>query len=100
MGSDDDRLRDLRAELSAIGTPPGDVACELACCGGFLSPRLAIRATETILALRDQVAANRITIGQLDAEIERLEGQIGTKSTPPANGGALPLAAGQFEEHS
>lgn len=80
----DERKEHLRAELAALGVPADDITHRLLDRVDHFTRAVdldCMAAVDTILALRDQVAANRITIGKLDAEIDRLEAGNASQGT-------------------
>ena len=75
----DERKEHLRAELAALGVPADDITHRLLARVDHFTRSVdldCMAAVDTILALRDQVAACRTIIEATDAENDRLRGTL------------------------
>ena len=77
----DERATQLRAELAALGAPEDDITFRLLDRVDHYTRAVdldCMLAVDTILALRDQVAACRTIIENTDAEIVKIRKQVET----------------------
>lgn len=77
----DERRDELRAKLAALGVPADDITHRLVNCVDHYTRAVnldCMAAVDTILALRDQVAACRTIIENTDAEIVKIRKQVET----------------------
>lgn len=75
----DERATQLRAELAALGAPEDDITYRLLDRVNRYTRAVdldCMLAVDTILALRDQLAACRTIIEASDAEIDKLRAQV------------------------
>lgn len=75
----DERREHLRAELAALGVPANDITHRLLDRVDHYTRSVdldCMAAVDTILALRDQIAACRTIIEATDAENDRLRGTL------------------------
>lgn len=75
----DERRDELRAELAALGTREDDITFRLLDRVDHYTRAVdldCMQAVDTILALRDQIAALRTIIAASDRDIERLRDKI------------------------